>query len=329
MIACRRALATLCFCFLLLPVSSFAADHEYPPPWPSSDITVTVPFNKGSEADSLFSLLRSSFESKKKWKMLADYLPGRAGADGWARIMDGVPDGSTLTLVLLPDAFLRSMQRDSGVSLDSMSITNIIAQMPCVLWVGEPTASIASLDAFIDAAVTTKEKFMVAGPGRYSAAQIAARVLDREIGTRTTFVPYVDSVSAAKAFLDRHATAFWGYSVPVTVTGYPDAKLTPLAVAGVERLPSMPNVPTFREIGPNVIQGVSIGLAVSPTTPKITQEEISEYFSSLAKSQEFKTQASRLGFVPLDVDMETMSVFLMEMQTLAKRQANAYDLHEQ
>ncbi len=324
----RRAFAALCLCLALWPSPALAADVGYPPPWPSFDITVTVPFNKGSEADSLFTLLRPSFEAATKRKMQAVYAPGRAGADGWARMVDDTPNGATVTIVVLPDAFLRSLQPDSGVSLDSMAITNILAQMPCVLWVGEPV-SVASLDAFVDAAAGMRGKYPVTGPGRYSAGQIAARALDREIGVRTTYLPYVDSVSAAKAVLDRLAEAFWGYSVPVTVTEYPSAKIKALAVAGVERLPSMPDVPTFRELGLDVVQGVSLGLAVPAATPKITREEISEYFSAVAKGQTFRTQAARLGFVPLDVDMETMPMFIQEMQTAARRQASTYDLREQ
>ena len=324
----RTGFAAVLFCLVFSPLAALAADYEYPAPWPSSDVVVTVPFNRGSEADTLFSLLRSAFEPAMKRKMEAAYIPGRAGADGWARMVDDAPTGATVTIVVLPDAFLRSMQRDSGVSLDFMAVTNVIAHMPCVLWAVEP-GPVASVDAFIDAAAVMNGNYPVAGPGRYSAGQIVSRALDRESGARTTFLPYVDSVSAAKAALDKKADVFWGYAVPMTVTEYPGAKFKALAVAGVERLPSMPDVPTFRELGLNVVQGIDMALAVPVATPKITQEEISEYFSAVAKSHAYKTQAAALGFVPLDMDLESMPMFLTEMKTTAIRQMDIFELRNQ
>lgn len=324
----RIAIAFFLFCLFLGPTATFAADSGYPPPWPDSDVLMTVPFNRGSEADVLFSLLKPPFEAATGKKMTVSHVPGRAGADGWARMVDDAPTGATVTIVVLPDAFMRSLQPDSGVSLNAMAVSNVIASMPCVLWVVE-TSPLASLNALVDAAKDMNGAFILAGPGRYSAGQVASRAFNREAGIRTTFVPYVDSVSAAKAALDKKVQAFWGYSAHVAVTEYPEAKFRALAVAGVERLPSLPDVPTFRELGINLVQGVNMALAVPVATPKITLEEISEYFSGVAKDRAFRMQASGLGFIPLDVGLEEMPLFLTEIKTTAKRQVDAFELHSQ
>jgi tripartite-type tricarboxylate transporter receptor subunit TctC len=309
-------------------VFAAAADSGYPPPWPASHIRVTVPFDHGSEADALFSLISEEFEAKTGKTAEARHVSGRAGADAWARMVDDAPDGSVLTFVLFPDAYLRSTQPDSGVFLDAMAVCNVIAYMPCVLWTAGPS-SFGTVRDVADAAAGRNGTFMVAGSGRYSASQLAARVLNRETGVRTTYAPYAGTAAAAGAVLNRQADVFWGFSVRVTVPGFTHTALKPLAVAAERRAPALPDVPTFRELGMAINEGVYIGIAVPADTPKITREEISEYVSAVAKTPEFRTKAAGLGFSPLDIDLEAMPLFLAEMKAAAERKAESFSLGEQ
>jgi tripartite-type tricarboxylate transporter receptor subunit TctC len=159
--------------------------------------------------------------------------------------------------------------------------------------------------------------------------QIAARALDRQAGVRTTYHPCADTVAAAKAVLAGQAGAFWGYSTPVSIADNPGAKFRALAVASRDRLPSLPDVPTFRESGMDLIQDASVTLAVPAQTPEITLEEISEYFSNQTQSPGFTELLTSLGFVPAHEDMKELTFFITEMRKYADRQAEAYELHNQ
>ncbi|SBW04838.1 putative TRAP-T family transporter, periplasmic binding protein [uncultured delta proteobacterium] len=322
--------AAVLFWFSLCPAASSAAatDPDYPPQWPDVNITVTLPFPQGSETDALFSLIREGFVAKTGKDAKVRYVPGRAGADAWARVVDDAPDGSVLTLVLFPDAYLRSTQPDSGVFLNTLAVCNVIAYIPCVLWTIEQNP-FKTVQDVADAAADKGGAFMVAGSGRYSASQLAARALDREMGVRTTYVPYTGTVTAAGAVVNGQASVFWGYSARVAAPGLKNAKLRPLAVASGKRVPSLPDVPAFQELGMRVNEGVYIGVAVPADTPKITREEISEFFSAFAKTPEFRTKAVESGFSPLDIGMDSVSLFFTEMKAAAERKAESVSLGEQ
>ena len=324
----RAALLSMMVFFLAVSSRPAAAAGDYPPPWPASDVTMTIPAGQGSETDALFALLRDGLLEKTGKKLLPHYVSGRAGADAWSRMVDDLPDGYVVTAVVLPDAFLRSLQPDSGVDLKTMAICHIVAHMPAVLWVAEPNA-IANVNDFTDTAAGMNGNFLVAGPGRYSIAQVAARALARETGVRTTYIPYSDTVTAARAALNRQTGAFWGYSPRVTVPDFPAAVFKPLAVAARERMPSLPDVPTFNQAGLNVVQGVYIGLAVPLDTPKITLQEIDEFFAAYVKSPEFTRRAQQLGFTPLSIGMEAVPTFLKEIEADARIMAEDYRLTEQ
>ena len=306
-------------------IAGAAAPQDYPPPWPSADVTFTVPYSPGSEAGTLLSLVRQGFEPRTGKKLVARNVPGRAGADAWARVVDDEPDGSVLTAVAIPDIFLRALQPDSGVSPDAIAVCHVIAYMPCVLWTAGPEA-LDSLDAFTEAAHEGNGNLLVSGPGSFSIGQVAARTMDRELGVRTSYIPYSDTVTAARAALTGKTRAFWGYSVPVTVEGAHASAFKPLAVAAGERLPSLPEVPTFRELGIDFTLGMYLGVAVPLDTPDITREEIDEFFVEFAASPEFQDGAVRAGFVPQAMDTASLPVFFTEMRANALKMAENNEL---
>ena len=314
-----------CFLFLL-PHAVFAAEGDYPPVWPDGDVTFTVPFRQGNEADTLRALIRDAFVAQTGKKFTPRYVEGRGGADAWARMIDDPQNGTVLTAILLPDVYLRSLQRDSGVSLGNMAVCHIIAFMPCVLWV--PAAGPKTLDEFTDAVAEKNGAFQAAGAGSYSTAQAMAKMLDRQTGVRTTYIPYPSTAAAASAVSGGKAGAFWGYSVPVTVPDLPGAAFRPLAVAAANRVPAMPDTPTFRELGIDMVQGAYLGIAVPPDTPELTREEIVEFFSDLARSVPFRENAVRAGFTPMDVAQEALSVFIAQESEAAKQLAEGYILSD-
>lgn len=308
------------FAVVFCPFYAHAADSFYPEPWPFSEVTVTAPSIPGSESDALFSLAAKPFAEQTGKKFAIKHVPGQAGATAWARVVDDVPNGSALTAVTLPEFFLRALQPDSGVVPAHMSICNIIAYTPCVLW-APAEGPLADLDAFLDEAAAKNGSVIVAGPGRYSAGQLANRILNRQAGIRTIYFPYAGSLEAGKAVADQKASVFWAHSMPVAARG---TSFKALAVAAEKRLPSLPDAPTFRELGLDVVMGVYYAAAVPFDTPEMTQDEISEFFSQLAATAAFRKKASALGFLPLNVPKDDVPVFVSRYQKTLQQQIEDY-----
>lgn len=322
-----HALASLAVAFALCtaPAPANAASWEIIPTWPAADVNLTVPFSQGSEADILFSLFSSAFMAETGKRLNLVHVPGQAGAVAWARMVDDSNDGTTLTAVLLPHVFLRAMLPDSGIKMENMVICHITAYTPCVLWTAS-FGSISSVDNFADTAATMNGRFLVAGPGRYSAGQIAARVLDRAAGVRSTYIPYTGSIDAGKAVLNRQAGVFWAHSVALTALG---SSVKPLAIAAQTRLRSMPEVPTFHELGYDVEEGMYYGIAVPADTPEESRQRIADFFSRAARSPAFRAQAEKLGFIPQDVPLGSMPDFAATLREALAKRIEDYDLFTQ
>lgn len=316
-----RALVLL----LISAMPALAASSDYPPPWPSADVTVTMPFSQGSETDQLMALFRTPFTAETGKSMMERFISGQAGADAWARMRDDPVDGSVLTVVLLPNLLLRTLQPDSGVYPNRMSICHIVAYAPCALWVAN-SGAFDTFGAVVDAARSMGVRFHIGGPGRYSATQIANRALNRHAGINTVYIPYAGSQEAAKAALNRDVRAFWAQSVALPELG---AMVKPVAVAAEKRLPCLPDTPTLRELGVDLIEGVYYGVAVPSDTPEMTRQEISAFFADVAASQAFRTGAASLGFVPLNIPLEEVPSVIAREDSLLKAKIEEYDLASQ
>ncbi|CAK7001833.1 MAG: hypothetical protein DELT_00061 [Desulfovibrio sp.] len=299
--------------------------------WPATDVAVTLPAAEGSESDAYFALFKDSLTSKTGKAVTPRRIPGQAGGDAWAKMADDPPDGSVVTNILLPNLFLRTYLQDSGVYPDNMAVCHVGAYSPCVLWV--PSASaFDSVAALTEAARNTSGNFFMGGAGRYSVAQVAARAFDRQSGIRTTYVPYADGIAAAKAALNRDVTAFWGYSVP-PVSSAPSAltgaSFKALAVAAENRLPAMPDVPTFRELGIDLVEGVYLGIAVPKDTSEAYRETISEAFSAIARESAYISGALAVGLMPLDIRGQELETLYGKMREKAAADVEEYSLTEQ
>jgi len=71
--------------------------------------------------------------------------------------------------------------------------------------------------------------------------------------------------------------------------------MRPLAVASTERLPELPDVPTFQEAGMDIVEGLSIGLFAPAGTPADRVEILRKGFMEMSKDPEFREVYGRLG----------------------------------
>jgi tripartite-type tricarboxylate transporter receptor subunit TctC len=89
-------------------------------------------------------------------------------------------------------------------------------------------------------------------------------------------------------------------------------KMRPLVIATEKRHPAFPDVPTFREIGFNWVDGAYRGIAVPKPTPVAVQKQLSDIMFALNQDPGMRTQLTEGGFDVIDVTLDKMPAFLAE-----------------
>ncbi len=122
-----------------------------------------------------------------------------------------------------------------------------------------PTARSKTLKDFIDIAKKSPGATTLSGSGTNSANHLAQQQFDKLAGIKTTYVPFGGTGPSNTALLGKQVAGSWGYT---TVQMQLGDQVRCLAVAMEQRHPKLPNCPTFKEQGFNLVGGAYRGVAV-------------------------------------------------------------------
>ena len=118
-------------------------------------------------------------------------------------------------------------------------------------------------------------------------------MLNKAADIKLTYVPFGGTGSAVPALLGSHVTALMTYSTMVIqYTG----KFRALAIASEKRMDVLPDVPTFKELGYDIVEGAYRGVAAPPGTPDEVIKYLANAFDKVMKDPEVRKKMDQNGF---------------------------------
>lgn len=278
--------------------------------YPEKPVTFVVAFNPGGETDVTARMQQPYFEKVTGQPLVIQYKPGAGGAQAWSTLNDLPGDGYTMVGTNLPHIILQPMEKDVGY--ETADITNVFMfhYTPDAILVPEDSQfkTLADLVSYAEAnpgAVT------FSGSGTNTANHLAQQRFDGLAGITTTYVPFAGTNPSVTAVLGNQVTAAMGYS---TVGVAQEGQLRMLAVATEERLPRFPDVPTFRELGYDLVSGAYRGIAVPKSTPEDVRRSLSDIIGRINADPSFVEQMEAGGFVVIDVPYDEVAAFMADKQ---------------
>ena len=103
-------------------------------------------------------------------------------------------------------------------------------------------------------------------------------------------------------------------------------KIRPLAVAMEKRHPLMPDVPTFKELGVDWVDGAYRGIGVPKNTPPEARKKMSDLWRAINTDPEMKELAAKSGFELINVGVDEMDGFMKEKTKLYTEGASRLNL---
>jgi tripartite-type tricarboxylate transporter receptor subunit TctC len=88
--------------------------------------------------------------------------------------------------------------------------------------------------------------------------------------------------------------------------------MRPLVIATGMRHPAFPDVPTFRELGIDWVDGAYRGIAVPKSTPREIQKQVSDMMLTLNQEPSTRKKLTDDGYDVIDITLEKMPAFLAE-----------------
>ena len=295
----------------LIPAQSALAEY------PEQPINYIIPFGPGGESDITARHQQPFFKEKFGQDVVISYKPGGGGAVGWAQLNGMKGDGYTIMGVNLPHIIVKPLQKDVGFKTDEITSVYMFHYTPDALVVtkGSPFNTVQDV---IDYAKENPGKLTLSGSGKGTANHLAQIRFDGMAGVKTTYVAFKGTGKAVAAVLGDQVKASWGYT---SVGAKHSDQVRMLAVAMEARHPNFPDVPTFKELGFDLVSGAYRGIAVPKSTPEAVRVKLSEMVGQINADPEFRKRMENDGMALLDVDYAGMPAFMAEMEVVYTKAA--------
>ena len=240
--------------------------------YPTRVVRIVVPFSAGSLTDLLARTLREKLEEMWKQPVIVENHPGIAGTAGVAM---AAPDGYTLLLASNGHTIIKIVNPDLPFDpiKDFVGISKL-ASMPMVM-IAPVKPDHDSLANLIRLSKSRPDGLSYASAGFNSTSYIAGEYFKKTEGLRVVHIPYKGTPDAQTSSIRGDTDFFFSPSV-VSDSLIKAGQVRALAVTGPTRVPSLPDVPTFREAGvPEFEYDAWFGLLAPAKTPREILEKIS------------------------------------------------------
>lgn len=266
------------------------------PSYPTQPITYIIPFDPGGQSDIEARRQQPYLEKALGVKVLITYKPGGGGATGWSELVRAKPDGYTICGFNIPHIILQPLERgDAGYKTEDIVPVALFQSTPIGLAVSKDSP-FKTLDDFIKYAKENPGKITVTGSGTYTGHHVTFLQLQKLADIKMVYIPTTGAAPAVQNLLGGHVQAMLGNSNDLVQ--HRD-KIKVLAIAMEERFQPLPDVPTFKELGYNIVESIDRGVAVPPGTPQEIIKILEKAFLDIANNPEIKAQQTEQGFVPV------------------------------
>lgn len=276
---------------------------------PDRNVLYWQAFPPGGESD--LSARHQQVVLKKKCPAVDTIIQYKAGAGGglmWGQMNSLPGDGLNVVGINLPHIVFQPIEGEVQYKTADIVPVFWFHYTPDVLVVPEKSP-IKTFADFIAAAKKDPGKLNLGGSGLNSANHAAHERLNAAFGVKSTYVPYKGTGDMSMAVIGSQVDGAMTYT-PFAIGN--KGRVRPLAVAMEKRHPMMPDVPTFRELGVDWVDGAYRGIGVPKSTPPEARRRLSDMWAVLNNDPEMKELAAKNGFELVNVGLDQMDGFMKE-----------------
>ena len=265
---------------------SLTATDGFANSYPNRQITLVIPFPPGGPTNSIARPLAQALTGSLGQPVIVENRAGGAGGIlGMRDVARAAPDGYTLTLGTVSTlAVAPAFYKDPGFDPLTSFAPVVTVSSEATILVAAPHVTANTLEEIIAYAKTNPGKLNY-GAATGTLAQLAGELFKLSTGTNIVFVPYKGGAAGLTDVLGGQVDLF--VTATSIVTPFIRAgKLKPLTVMSEERVLQLPDIPTARESGYDVVAYFWTGVvAPAGTPPAIVAKLNSEVNKVLVKPE--------------------------------------------
>lgn len=271
---------------------AFASAWALAAEFPAKPVTIVVPYAPGGLTDHFARSIGNKLSQQWKQTVIVDNRAGGGTVIGTQAAAQAKPDG--YTLLLTSYGYTSNPILMKSLSYDPKALTPLamVGNAPNML-VLSGRSDLTDLPSVLERARSAPGALRLASSGNASSPHIAAALFAREVGAEVTHVAYRGTAPAMTDVMGGQVDGiFDGVSAMPNVES---GKLKAVAIASEERHALAPDVPTFRELGVDLVFGSWFGFFVPTGTPDAIQQQLNADLRTAMEDPEVQAQLTRSG----------------------------------
>lgn len=275
-------------------------------------LKIIVGYPAGATSDALARIVGEHMAGTLKQTVVVENKPGAGGRIANELVKAAPPDGNTLlmtpiaTMGIFPHSYAGQLRYDPFKDFASVAH---LSDFQVGLGVGSavPAKTLAEYVAWVKTDPAKNGFYGSAAPG--SIPHFFGVMFGRGAGLTLTHVPYKGTAAAMQALAANEIAALSTVAADIRTLVQADrARL--LAVAGDQRDPSYPNVPTFRELGYDLVAKPWYALFAPAGTPPATLDRLAKAAMAAVNDPALKKRLVDMGLEPTGYGPERLAAIL-------------------
>jgi len=304
---------------LLGALTAQAAEGRYP----QRPVRLVVPFTPGGSTDIVARLVADAMHTTLGQPVVVDNRSGASGFIGAEAVANAAPDGYTIglgtisTLVVNPVMLPQSARIDPAKAFVPVVA---LASIPSVFSV-HPNMGVQNYAQFLTLARSKPGQFNIGSAGIGSIGHLIAERLNADLKLKLHHIPYKGQgpvISGALSGETQVLSDQYPSSAPHVAAG----RLVAFAVAAHERLPALPQVPTFRELGHPVLNDLAItwfGIVAPAGTPQAVVTRLNSAANAALQEPDVQERLQSMGVHVLGGTPQRLSSMMDETAKVVRQ----------
>lgn len=267
--------------------------------WPTRPIRFIIPWPPSGLNDLVARAFNERVGQRLGQNIVNDFRPGAGSRIGVAEIARAAPDGHTIGMGNLgPLTIFPHLDRNPTYDVQpDLAPVAMFAASPLVLVANKdlPVRTPAELLAFSRARAGG---IHYASVGVGTAQHLIFEMLRGQVGLPMTHVPYRGFQDGLLAVVQNDVQATFD-ALPSMQGPIRDGQVRALAVTTPERVPTLPDVPTLKELGYDVEVATWYALITPAGVPQPIQSVLYDAYTGVAQMPEMQSFLAQQGLIYL------------------------------
>jgi tripartite-type tricarboxylate transporter receptor subunit TctC len=278
-----------------IPVAAAALLSLLPAPtqaqnWPSRPVKIVAPFAAGGAADRLGRIVAEHFSTVFGQQFYIENRGGAGGMVGTASVATAEPDGYTLVVSSIGGNIVSpAFHGNAGYNgLRDFSHIAYLGGPPVVMFV-HPSLGVTTYKDFVALARQRKEPLSFISPGTGSHGFLVGEYIAQRENYKVSHIPYKGAGPALADLIAGHVK-LGSMTFSSAAAQIRAGKVNALAVASEKRIPGFPVLPTFKEVGQDLVASTWFALSGPARLPNDIVQQLNRETLKVMQSPEVQKQ---------------------------------------